>query len=103
MCSAELYIGEEAGAIGACQALQHDDYIFGNHRSHGHYLAKGGDLKALMAEIFGKTSGCSKGRGGSMHLVAPEIGLLGTSAMVATGIPLAVGAAIAFSMLGNNK
>lgn len=97
-CPVHLYIGEEAVAVGVCKALQTDDYIFGNHRSHGHYLAKGGDLKQMMAEIFGKEAGCSRGRGGSMHVVAPHVGLMGTSAMVGTGIPLAVGAAIAFAM-----
>ncbi len=102
-CPVHLYIGEEAVAVGVCQALRTDDYIFGNHRSHGHYLAKGGDLKQMMAEIWGKEAGCSKGRGGSMHVVAPEIGLMGTSAMVAAGIPLAVGAAMAFAMRGTSQ
>ena len=97
-CPVHLYIGQEAVAVGVCKALGQDDFIFGNHRSHGHYLAKGGSLRQMVAEIFGRSTGCSKGRGGSMHLVAPEVGLMGTSAMVATGIPLAVGAAIAFAM-----
>jgi TPP-dependent pyruvate/acetoin dehydrogenase alpha subunit len=97
-CPTHLYIGEEAVAVGVCKALRKDDYIFGNHRSHGHYLARGGDLKQLMAEVLGKKTGCSGGRGGSMHLTAPEIGLMGTSAMVASGVPLAVGAALAFAM-----
>jgi pyruvate dehydrogenase E1 component alpha subunit len=97
-CPTHLYIGEEAIAVGVCKALRKDDYIFGNHRSHGHYLAKGGDLKQLIAEVLGKKTGCSRGRGGSMHLTAPEVGLMGTSAMVASGVPLAVGAAIAFAM-----
>jgi len=97
-CPTHLYIGEEAVAVGVCKALRKDDYIFGNHRSHGHYLAKGGDLKQLVAEVLGRKTGCSRGRGGSMHLTAPEVGLMGTSAMVASGVPLAVGAAIAFAM-----
>jgi len=97
-CPTHLYIGEEAVAVGVCKALRADDYIFGNHRSHGHYLAKGGDLRQLIAEILGREAGCSRGRGGSMHLTAPEVGLMGTSAMVASGVPLAVGAAIAFAM-----
>ena len=102
-CPCHLYIGEEAVAVGVCAALQIDDYIFGNHRSHGHYLAKGGSLAELFAEVLGRTTGCSRGRGGSMHLVAPEVGLMGTSAMVATGLPLAVGAGIAFRMQGRNR
>jgi pyruvate dehydrogenase E1 component alpha subunit len=102
-CPTHLYIGQEAVAVGVCEALRDDDYIFGNHRSHGHYLAKGGNLKQLMAEILGKKTGCSKGRGGSMHLAAPEIGLMGTSAMVGSGIPLAVGSAISFAMQGTQR
>ncbi|MFQ5640158.1 MAG: thiamine pyrophosphate-dependent dehydrogenase E1 component subunit alpha, partial [bacterium] len=76
-------------------ALKPDDYLWGGHRSHGHYLAKGGDTQKMMAELFGKVSGCSRGRGGSMHLVAPEVGILGTVPLVAATIPLAVGAAMA--------
>src|SRR5438128_12097074 len=69
-CPTHLYTGQEAVAAGVCAALQREDYVFGGHRSHGHYLAKGGDLKELMAEIYGKRTGCSRGRGGSMHLGA---------------------------------
>jgi len=90
-----LYIGQEAIAVGVCAALERDDYVWGGHRSHGHYLAKGGDLRAMMAELHGKATGCSKGRGGSMHLVAPEVGILGTVPLVAATIPMAVGAALA--------
>ncbi len=90
-----LYIGQEAIAVGVCAALRRDDYIFGNHRSHGHYLAKGGDMRAMMAELFGKQTGCSRGRGGSMHLIAPEVGMMGTVPIVSGTIPLAVGTALA--------
>jgi pyruvate dehydrogenase E1 component alpha subunit len=90
-----LYIGQEAVAVGVCSALERQDYIWGAHRSHGHYLAKGGDVGAMMAEIFGKKTGCSSGRGGSMHVAAPELGLLGTVPLVAATIPLAVGAGLA--------
>lgn len=90
-----LYIGQEAIAVGVCAALEPTDYVWGGHRSHGHYLAKGGDLRAMMAELCGKAAGCSRGRGGSMHLVAPEIGILGTVPLVAGTIPLAVGAGLA--------
>src|SRR2546422_6513026 len=90
-----LYIGQEGIAVGVCEALERDDYVWGGHRSHGHYLAKGGNLRAMMAELYGRATGCSKGRGGSMHLVAPEVGILGTVPLVAATIPLAVGAALA--------
>ena len=98
ICPCHLYIGEEAVATGVCSALRKDDYVFSTHRSHGHYIAKGGDIKALMAELYGRTTGCSKGRGGSMHLASPDKGLPGSSAIVAGTIPLAVGAALAFFM-----
>jgi pyruvate dehydrogenase E1 component alpha subunit len=90
-----LYTGQEAIATGVCAALGKEDYIFGNHRSHGHYIAKGGDLKQLIAEIYCKETGCSRGRGGSMHVVAPEVGFLGAAPIVAGTISLAVGAALA--------
>ncbi|MBU1083896.1 MAG: thiamine pyrophosphate-dependent dehydrogenase E1 component subunit alpha, partial [Candidatus Omnitrophica bacterium] len=95
-----FYIGQEAVATGVCATLDKGDYAFGTHRSHGHYLAKGGDMNSGMAEIFCRTTGCSKGRGGSMHLVAPEVGILGTSSIVAGGVPLGVGAALAERIRG---
>jgi len=98
-----LYIGEEAVATGVCCALNKEDYIFGNHRSHGHYIAKGGDIKKLMAEIFCKVTGCSKGKGGSMHIIAPEVGLLGTPPIVAASIPIAVGAALSSLLKKENR
>lgn len=98
-----LYTGQEAVAAGICHALAKDDYLFGSHRSHGHYIAKGGDLKAAMAEIFGRKNGCSRGRGGSMHLVAQEVGILGTSSIVAGSIALAVGTALAESIRGSGR
>jgi pyruvate dehydrogenase E1 component alpha subunit len=102
-CPTHLYTGQEAIAAGVCASLRQDDYVFSTHRSHGHYIAKGGDLKALMAELFGKSTGCSRGRGGSMHLVDPEVGLMGSAAIVASTIPLAVGTALASAMQGNNR
>lgn len=98
ICPCHLYIGQEAVATGICSALRRDDYVFSTHRSHGHYIAKGGDIKALMAELYGKVTGCSRGRGGSMHLSSPEQGLPGSSAIVAGTTPLAVGVALAFSI-----
>ncbi len=102
-CPTHLYTGQEAIATGVCAALTKEDYIFGGHRSHGHYLAKGGDIRALMAELYGKVSGCARGRGGSMHLVAPEVGLLGTVPLVAATIPIAVGAALACKLRGEQR
>ena len=98
-----LYTGEEAIATGVCAALEKDDYIFGNHRSHGHYIAKGGDVKKLIAEIYCKETGCSKGRGGSMHVIAPEVGFLGAAPIVAGTISLAVGAALASKIRGESR
>jgi len=93
-CPVHLYSGEEAIAVGVCAALEKNDYIFGNHRSHGHYIAKGCDLKALFAEVFGKEAGCSRGRGGSMHLIDPENGMMGSAPIVAGTISLALGGAL---------
>lgn len=98
-----LYIGQEAVAVGVCSALSAPDYVWGAHRSHGHYLAKGGDLRALMAELYGKATGCARGRGGSMHLVAPAVGILGTVPLVGATIPLAVGAALAARLRGDGR
>jgi acetoin:2,6-dichlorophenolindophenol oxidoreductase subunit alpha len=97
-CPVHLCSGEEAIAAGICAALGKEDHIFGNHRSHGHYLAKGGGMKELVAEVFCKQDGCSKGRGGSMHLIDPENGMLGSAPIVAGTIPLALGAALAFAI-----
>jgi len=94
-CPVHLYSGEEAVATGVCAALSESDYVFGNHRSHGHYLAKGGDLNSLIAEIYGKETGCARGRGGSMHVIDPEKGMIGATPIVAGTISLAVGAALA--------
>lgn len=92
-CPTHLSIGQEACASGVSTALRKDDYAFSTHRCHSHYLAKGGDLKEMFAELYGKAKGCAKGKGGSMHLVDPEEGMMGASAVVGGTIPLAVGAA----------
>ena len=94
-CPVHLYSGQEAIATGVCFALSDRDYVFGTHRSHGHYLAKGGGMRELIAEIYGKETGCSKGRGGSMHIISPETGMIGSAPIVAGTIPLALGAALA--------
>ncbi|MBM3959869.1 MAG: thiamine pyrophosphate-dependent dehydrogenase E1 component subunit alpha [SAR202 cluster bacterium] len=93
--AAHPYIGEEAVAVGACVALRDSDYIAGNHRSHGHPIAKGGDVKKAMAEIYGRRDGYCKGKGGSMHLADFSIGILGESGIVASSVPVATGAALA--------
>lgn len=96
ICPCHLYIGQEVVATGVCAHLRESDYVFSTHRSHGHYLAKGGNLKTMMAELFGRKTGCSGGKGGSMHLASPDMGFPGSSAIVAGSIPLAVGVALAF-------
>jgi len=85
------YIGEEAVAVGACSALRSDDYIVSTHRGHGHCIAKGADVKRMMAELFGKAAGYSRGRGGSMHISDRVTGNIGANGIVGGGIPLAVG------------
>jgi len=90
-----LCIGQEAVAAGVAAHLQAQDFVFSTHRNHGHYLAKGGCIKAAMAELYGRRTGCAKGKGGSMHLVAPERGIPGATAIVGGSIPLAVGTAFA--------
>jgi TPP-dependent pyruvate/acetoin dehydrogenase alpha subunit len=90
-----LSIGQEAVAVGVCEALRPDDVVFGTYRSHAMYLAKGGDLNAMIAELYGKVTGCAKGKGGSMHLVDATRGVMGASAVVGTTIAHAIGYAYA--------
>ena len=100
--AAHPYIGEEAVAVGACVALRSTDYIAGNHRSHGHPLAKGGSVKGAMAELYGRVDGYCKGKGGSMHLADFSIGILGESGIVASSVPVATGAALAAKLQGKD-
>lgn len=86
-----LSIGQEAVCVGVCQALRPQDTVFGTYRGHAMYLAKGGDLKKMIAELYGKIGGCAKGKGGSMHLADPSKGVMGTSAIVGTTLPISVG------------
>lgn len=102
-CPVHLSIGQEAIAVGVCQALKPNDYLISNHRAHAHYLAKGGDLKKMIAEIYGKKTGCSKGRGGSMHLVDHAAGIIGTTPIVGGSIPVGVGVAFASKMRGEEE
>ena len=97
-----LYIGEEAVAAGACATLRKEDYITSTHRGHGHLIAKGGDLKRMMAEIFGKRTGYCKGKGGSMHIADIELGILGANGIVGGGGPIANGAALAAKYRGQD-
>jgi len=93
-----LYAGEEAVAVGVCSNLRQDDYITSTHRGHGHCIAKGADLKRTMAEILGKKTGYCKGKGGSMHIADFSIGMLGATAVVGAGIPIAVGAGLSIKL-----
>ena len=88
-----LYLGEEAIATGVCASLEKKDYIASTHRGHGHLIAKGGDIKIMMAELFGRTTGYCKGKGGSMHIADVDLGILGANGIVGAGMPLATGAA----------
>ena len=97
------YVGEEAVATGVCANLRADDAIFSTHRGHGHALAKGVTPRELMAELFGRATGCSRGRGGSMHLFKPEVGLMGTSGIVGPCILQAAGAGYTFKLLGADR
>ncbi len=92
-CPTHLSIGQEAIAVGVSAAINKEDLMVSNHRAHAHYLAKGGDLKAMLAEIHGKKTGCSMGRGGSMHLVDRSVGFVGSTPIVAGSIPVGVGLA----------
>lgn len=102
-CPVHLSIGQEAAEAGACMALQQRDYVLSGHRSHGHYLAKGGSLNAMVAEIYGKASGCAGGRGGSMHLIDLDAGFLGAAPIVGSTIPIAAGVAMASQMRGEDR
>ncbi len=97
-CPVHLSIGQEAVAVGVSAHLKKTDYAVSGHRAHAHYLAKGGDLKKMVAEIYGKASGCCGGRGGSMHLVDLTVGFLGSTPIVGGSIPIGVGAALAAQM-----
>ncbi len=98
-----LSIGQEAVSVGVIDGLNPDDVVAASYRSHAAYLAKGGDLKAMLAELYGRNTGCARGRGGSMHLIGPDCHLLGTSAVVGTHIPLAAGQALALKREGRGR
>lgn len=96
-------IGQEAVAVGVCEALEKTDVAYSHHRCHTHYLAKGGSLLGLVAELYGRVDGCSRGRGGSVHLTAPEMGFAGSSPILGEGIALAAGSALSFKMDGARR
>ncbi len=100
---AHLYMGEEAIATGVCAALKNDDYIGSTHRGHGHLVARGADIKRMMAEILGKKDGYSKGKGGSMHIMALDKGILGANGIVGAEIPIATGAAFSIKYRGTDQ
>lgn len=103
MAGIHTSIGHEAAIVGACMALRNEDAITGTHRSHGHPIGKGADLKPLMAELMGKATGICKGRGGSMHLADTKVGIIGESAIVGGGIPLATGSGLSSLVRGTDQ
>ena len=101
-CPVHLSIGQEAIAVGVCQNLNRKDKIVTAHRSHAHYLAKGGSLKKMISELYGKYNGCAKGLGGSMHLADFSVVILGESGIVASSVPITVGAGLAAKIRGED-
>ncbi|MFZ1994789.1 MAG: thiamine pyrophosphate-dependent dehydrogenase E1 component subunit alpha, partial [Solirubrobacteraceae bacterium] len=98
-----LYAGQEAIAVGVCMNLEADDYVTSTHRGHGHAIAKGCDLTAMMLEIFGKEGGLCGGKGGSMHVTDISVGLLGANGIAAGGVPVACGAALSAKLRGTHQ
>jgi|TARA_B110000977_G_scaffold28911_1_gene37316 TPP-dependent pyruvate/acetoin dehydrogenase alpha subunit len=101
--SVHLYCGEEAIAVGVCEALNDDDYITSTHRGHGHLIAKGGDVDRMYAELFAKATGYNGGKGGSMHMAALDLGIIGANGIVAAGLPIGLGVAFASQYQGNDR
>jgi pyruvate dehydrogenase E1 component alpha subunit len=101
--SVHLYCGQEAVGVGVCEALQPDDYITSTHRGHGHLIAKGGDPKLMYAELFAKSNGYNRGKGGSMHIAALELGMIGANGIVGAGGPIALGVAFASAYQENGR
>ena len=98
-----LYIGQEAIAVGTCLNLNKDDYITSTHRGHGHVIAKGGDMKQMMGELYGRSTGYCKGKSGSLHIADFDVGILGANGIVGAGIPIAVGAAYSIKLRGTQQ
>ena len=97
-CPIHLSIGQEAAAIAVGAALDRTDFVISSHRAHAHFLAKGGNLQAMLAEIYGKVSGCCRGRGGSMHLIDTSVGFMGSTAIVGNSIPIGVGLSLSLQL-----
>jgi pyruvate dehydrogenase E1 component alpha subunit len=97
------YVGEEAVAAGVCSQLRPDDYIVSTHRGHGHLLAKGGEMRRMMAELYGRVDGYCRGKGGSMHITDVSLGILGANGIVGAGIPIAAGAGTAIRLRGTDQ
>lgn len=102
-CPVHLSIGQEAVAVGVCAALEPVDYIMSTHRGHAHYLAKGGDLRAMIAEIYGRATGCCAGKGGSMHLIDLQVNMMGCTPIVGSSLPVAVGLSFASVMKNESR
>lgn len=100
---AHMYIGQEASGVGICAALDDSDYITSTHRGHGHVIAKGADIRRMMAELFGRRTGYCKGKGGSMHVADVSLGILGANGIVGGGISIATGAALAAQVKGDGR
>ncbi|MDE0921245.1 MAG: thiamine pyrophosphate-dependent dehydrogenase E1 component subunit alpha [Arenicellales bacterium] len=101
--SVHLYCGEEAIAVGVCEALNDDDYITSTHRGHGHLIAKGGDVDRMYAELYAKSTGYNGGKGGSMHMAALDLGIIGANGIVAAGLPIGLGVAFASQYQENDR
>ena len=102
-CPVHLSVGQEAAAVGVCAALIQSDWVFSGHRNHAHYMAKGGNLRAMISEIYGKASGCCGGRGGSMHLTDLKAGFIGATPIVGSTVPIATGAALTAQSEGKGR
>ena len=102
-CPTHLSIGQEAVAVAVGAVVDSKDFAVSSHRAHAHYLAKGGNLRAMIAEIYGKVTGCSRGKGGSMHLIDTSVGFMGTSAIVGNSIPIGVGLALSAQISGSDQ
>jgi TPP-dependent pyruvate/acetoin dehydrogenase alpha subunit len=103
MSFVHFYIGQEAVAVGVCQNLELGDNAFGNHRSHGHYLAKGGDPKAMVAELLGRATGCCRGKGGSMHMIDKSVNFIGSTPILGSVAPISAGSAFSQKLMGSNN
>jgi TPP-dependent pyruvate/acetoin dehydrogenase alpha subunit len=102
-CPTHLSIGQEAISAGVCLAINKNDFAVSTHRSHGHYIAKGGNINAMIAEIYGKSTGCSKGYGGSMHLIDKSVNFMGSTAIVGNSIPVGVGLGLSIKLKKDKK